>query len=46
MVTLVRGILSYEVVLPQMPSLYIGELDFKERISANKIIRANFSLYH
>lgn len=36
---LVRGMLHYEVVEARMPALYIGELNFKERTCANKIIR-------
>lgn len=51
---LVRGMLHYEVAEARMPALYIGELNFKERTCANKMIRENdndplplnCSLYH
>lgn len=31
--------LSSDVVVPQLPSLYINDLDFKEKKCINKIIR-------
>ena len=40
MVNMVKSMFPYDVLVPQMPSLYLDKLDFKDKKFTNKTVRS------